>query len=106
MKSEVSTLDMEFVRSQYPERGREWSFFKNAGGSYVPNPVIERLTAYVRETRVQPGSNLPITFIAQARLEKGHARISAMISANKGEVVITPSTSFSALILANALRPT
>ena len=104
MKSEVPALDMEFVRGQYPKNCWQWSFFENAGGSYVPNSVIERITAYMREMQVQPGSNFPIAAIAQARMEEGHARMSAMIGANKDEVVITPSTSFSALIIANALR--
>ena len=105
MKSKVAALDMAFVRAQYPETCWEWSFFDNAGGSYVPNPVIDRITAYMRETQVQPGPHFPVAAQAQAHMDDSHARIAAMIGADKGEVLITPSTSYSVYILANALRP-
>ena len=106
MKPKVPALDMEFVRAQYPKTCWEWSFFENAGGSYVPNPVIDCITAYMRETQVQPGPNFPVAAEAQARVDEGHARMAAIIGANKDEVVITPSTSLSAFVLAHALRPT
>ena len=51
-------LDIEFVRSQYPvfqnpETAR-WAFFENAGGSYVPRQVTDRLDHFFRFTKVQP----------------------------------------------------
>ena len=43
-------LDIEFVRSQFPAFNdplcKEWSFFENAGGSYVPHQVIKKLKVY------------------------------------------------------------
>ena len=40
-------LDVHFVRSQFPTFkdpiGKNWSFVENAGGSYVPLQVINRL---------------------------------------------------------------
>ena len=52
------TLDLSFVRSQYPvfqnpETAR-WAFFENAGGSYVPYQVIDRLNHFFKFTKVQP----------------------------------------------------
>lgn len=105
MASKSKSLDLDFVRTQFPPTCWQWSFFENAGGSYVPNAVIERLTDYMRETQVQPGPNFPVAAKAQARMDDGHARMAAMIGAASDEVVITASTSLSAYILANALRP-
>ena len=60
MQAKVPELDIEFVRAQYPETCWEWSFFENAGGSYVPNTVIDCITSYMRKTQVQPGPNFSI----------------------------------------------
>ena len=52
------SLDVEYVRSQFPAfndpLSSKWSFFENAGGSYVPNTVIERLNNFMIQTKVQP----------------------------------------------------
>ena len=38
-------LDIDFVRQQFPafseEDTRDWIFFENAGGSYVPRQVTD-----------------------------------------------------------------
>ena len=60
MKSKMAALDMAFVRAQYPKTCWEWSFFDNAGGTYVPTPVIDRITTYMRKTKVQPGPHFPV----------------------------------------------
>jgi len=98
-------LDAAFVRGQFPAALWEWAFFENAGGSYVPRSVIERITAYMRETQVQPGTHFPGAAKALERMNAGHAAMAAMIGADLNEVVIGPSTSINAYVLANALRP-
>lgn len=103
--SAAPDLDLEFVRAQFPAACWEWSFFENAGGSHVPNSVIERLTAYMTESQVQPGPNFPVAAKAQARMDDGHARMAAMLGADADEIIITPSTSYSVYVLAQALRP-
>ena len=43
-------LDVNFVRAQFPafeaEETKDWAFFENAGGSYVPATVIDRLQQF------------------------------------------------------------
>ena len=43
-------LDIDYVRSQFPAfkdpLSKDWSFFENAGGSYVPQNVIDKLTEF------------------------------------------------------------
>jgi len=104
MNTQSQALDLDFVRAQYPPACWKWSFFENAGGSFVPNTVIKRLTDYMSETQVQPGPNFPVAARAQARMDEGHARMAAMIGAEAEEVVITASTSINVYVLAQALR--
>ena len=51
-------LDSDFVRAQFPafqEASLEGqAFFENAGGSYMCRQVIDRLTRFYRERKVQP----------------------------------------------------
>ncbi|MEQ9554640.1 MAG: cysteine desulfurase-like protein [Rhodospirillales bacterium] len=100
-------LDLPFVRAQFPDTcfGDGWAFFENAGGSYVPNAVIDRMTAYMRDSQVQPLAPYPKSQLAAARMADGHARMAEMIGAAPDEVVIGPSTSLNVYVLAQALRP-
>ena len=40
-------LDLNFVRAQFPafstDETRDWAFFENAGGSYVPATVLNQI---------------------------------------------------------------
>jgi len=101
----ASEFDVDFVRGLFPQPCWEWSFFENAGGSYVPQSVIDRLTAYMSETQVQPGGNYPLAAKAQSRMDEGHDLMAAMIGADPDEVSVSPSTSFNVYVLAHALRP-
>lgn len=42
-------LDLDFIRRQFPPLGNGWAFFENAGGSYVPQSVIDRVRSYMAE---------------------------------------------------------
>ena len=61
-------LDLDFVRSQFPAFKdplcKDWSFFENAGGSYVPQQVIDRLNNFMISTKVQPYAEYPMSKIA------------------------------------------
>jgi len=104
MNFKKTELDLDFVRAQFPDACWKWAFFENAGGSYVPNTVIRRMTDYMTETQVQPGPNFPVAAKALERMNDGHARMAQMIGAELEEVVITPSTSINVYVLAHALR--
>ena len=39
----MQTLDTTFVRKQFPPLANGWAFFENAGGSYVPQSVLDRV---------------------------------------------------------------
>ena len=60
MSSNNITLDIEYVRDQFPAfkdpLSSKWSFFENAGGSYVPQNVIDHLTNFMTSTKSIPSS--------------------------------------------------
>jgi cysteine desulfurase family protein (TIGR01976 family) len=105
MMSRTKTLDPLFVRGQFPANLWEWAFFENAGGSYVPRTVIDRLNAYMNETQVQPGSHFPGAAKAMERMNAGHDRMASMIGAEPDEVIVAASTSINVYVLAQALHP-
>jgi selenocysteine lyase/cysteine desulfurase len=57
-RGETFMLDIDFVRGQFPAFAQEslqgQAFFENAGGSYTCQPVIDRLTRFYTERKVQP----------------------------------------------------
>jgi len=98
-------FDVEFARSQFPSGLWDWSFFENAGGSYVPTSVINRLTAYMSETQVQPAALYPASALAAERMADGHRLMAEMIGAAPDEVTVSASTSINVYVLSHALRP-
>ncbi|MDC1054678.1 aminotransferase class V-fold PLP-dependent enzyme [Alphaproteobacteria bacterium] len=101
-------LDLDFVRSQFPAFKdplcKDWSFFENAGGSYVPQQVIDRLNNFMISTKVQPYAEYPMSKIAGDNMDKATDLFAKMINANKKEIIIGGSTSVNLYVLSNALK--
>ena len=101
-------LDLDFVRSQFPAFKdplcKEWSFFENAGGSYVPKQVIDRLQNFMISNKVQPYADYPMSKIAGDNMDKATELFAKMINANSKEIIIGGSTSINLYVLSNALK--
>ena len=67
-------LDTEYVRSQFPAFDdavcKDWVFAENAGGSYVPRTVIDRLTHFMTSTKVQPYAEFDMSKMAGENMDK------------------------------------
>ena len=100
-----SALDVEFCRGHFPALGGEWVFLENAGGTLVPEQVIERLSQFTSRCQVQPGEGYPASDQGAARIAEGQAALAALINAEPGEIVIGPSTTSNVYVLSHALRP-
>ena len=98
-------LDLDFVRRQFPAAVWEWAFFENAGGSFVPQSVVDRVTDYMTRNQVQPGASYGTSTRAADLMAEGQARIAAMINADPDEVIVGPSTTVNIYVLAQALKP-
>jgi len=101
-------LDLDFVRSQFPAFKdplcKDWSFFENAGGSYVPKQVIERLNNFMISTKVQPYAEYPMSKIAGNNMDEATELFAKMINSKSKEIIIGGSTSVNLYVLSNALK--
>ena len=101
-------LDTNFVKSQFPAFEdplcKDWTFFENAGGSYVPKQVINKLNKFMISTKVQPYADYPMSKIAGENMDMATELFAKMINANKKEIIIGGSTSINLYVLSNALK--
>lgn len=101
-------LDLDFVRGQFPAFSvpglKEQSFFENAGGSYACQPVIDRLTRFYRERKVQPYAPYAAARAGGDEMDEARARLAALMGVATHEVSFGPSTSANTFVLAQAVR--
>tara|TARA_B100000959_G_scaffold114736_1_gene120940 strand:+ start:856 stop:2094 length:1239 start_codon:yes stop_codon:yes gene_type:complete len=101
-------LDIDYVRAQFPAfsdpLSSKWSFFENAGGSYVPKNVIERLNHFMTSTKVQPYAEFDTSVIAGDNMDQATNLFAEMINANNDEIIIGGSTTMNMYVLSNAMR--
>lgn len=95
----VSTL---FSKTLKPPR----AFFENAGGSYVPRQVIDRLSHFFQFTKVQPYGPFPSSIAAGEAMDDGYRCIAELLNADEDELTLGPSTTLNFYVLAQAIRPT
>ena len=101
-------LDVDYVREQFPAfkdpLSAKWSFFENAGGSYVPSNVIERLNHFMTSTKVQPYAEFDTSAIAGENMDKATNFFAEMINADNDEIIIGGSTTMNMYVLSNAIK--
>lgn len=101
-------LDIDFVRAQFPAFSTEaldgQAFFENAGGSYTCAPVIDRLTRFYRERKVQPYAPYRASELAGAEMDEARDRLAGLLGVQGDEVSFGPSTTQNTYVLAQAFR--
>lgn len=101
-------LDVDFVRAQFPAFSEPslagQAFFENAGGSYTCGAVIDRLTRFYRQRKVQPYAPYEASRLAGEEMDEARARLAAMLGVAGDEVSFGPSTSANTYVLAQAFR--
>lgn len=100
------TLDTDFVRAQFPafsEPSLEGqAFFENAGGSYTCGPVIDRLTRFYTQRKVQPYAPYEAMQHAGAEMDEARSRLAAILGVDGDELSFGPSTTQNTYVLAQA----
>lgn len=104
--STAAALDVDFCRRAFAPLANGWIYLDNAGGSYVPEQVVEAMSAFMRECQCQPAWPFPASVSAAGRLRKAREGMASLLNADAGEVVIGPSTTLNVYVLAHALAPT
>lgn len=101
-----NVIDLSFVRSQFPAFREKSlagvSHFDNAGGSYACEAVIEWLSRYYRETKVQPYGTHPVSRRAGEEMDSAYRRLAEYLGVDVEEVHLGPSTSQNTYVLAQA----
>jgi selenocysteine lyase/cysteine desulfurase len=104
----MTALDLDFVRSQFPAFSSpvlsSHAFFENAGGSYPCRQVVDRLTRFYHDRKVQPYAPYPGSMAGGAEMDEARERLAAMMGVAREEVSFGPSTSANTFVLAQAVR--
>lgn len=101
-------LDIDFVRAQFPAfdepslQGQ--AFFENAGGSYTSRHVIDRLTRYYHQRKVQPYAPYAASQDAGAEMDEARTRLAAIMGIETDELSFGPSTTQNTYVLSQAFR--
>ncbi|MCK0142528.1 aminotransferase class V-fold PLP-dependent enzyme [Aliiroseovarius sp. F20344] len=104
----MAELDINWVRAQFPAFSEPslqgQAFFENAGGSYTCKPVIDRLTRYYTQRKVQPYGPYEASRLAGEEMDEARARLAAMMGVATDELSFGPSTTQNTYVLAQAFR--
>ena len=99
-------LDIEFVRAQFPAFAEDvlagQAFFENAGGSYTCSAVIDRLTRFYTQRKVQPYSAYDASALGGAEMDEARSRLAQIMGVDTDEVSFGPSTTQNTYVLAQA----
>lgn len=101
------TLDIDFVRAQFPAFDGTHgglAHFENAGGSYACRQVIERLTRFYTERKMQPYGPADPTRLGGEEMDEARARMAAILGVETDELSFGPSTTQNTYVLAQAFR--
>lgn len=103
-----NTIDSDFVRRQYRAfntgESADWAFFENAGGSYIPDQVLNQFIDFLSHFKVQPYAPYALSQRAGDAMDAGYSAIADLLAVDEDELTIGPSTTLNTYVLANALR--
>ena len=103
----MASLDIDFVRRQFPAFAepslKDTAFFENAGGSYMCQPVLDRLDAYLRQLKLQPYHASPAATKAGQWMDSSYQALAPWLNVRPDEIYFGPSTSQNTYVLAQAV---
>ena len=101
-------LDIDFVRGQFPAFSEPsldgQAFFENAGGSYPCSFVVDRLTRFYNERKVQPYGPFAASRVGGEEMDEARVRMAAILGVETDELSFGPSTTQNTYVLAQAFR--
>ena len=98
------SLDLDFVRSQFPALAGEWTFFDNAGGSQILKRSVDRISDFLLTRNVQTGGSYDVSVKAREAVEDSRRAVATLINASRPEeIVMGPSTTAMLQNLARAM---
>jgi cysteine desulfurase family protein (TIGR01976 family) len=102
-----TSLQLDFVRQQFPSLAGDWTFFDNAGGSQTLKQVVDRISEYLLTSDVQLGASYAVSQLAGDRVAKAALAMATLINAKSpSEVVMGSSTTLMIQILSLCISKT
>ena len=102
------SLDIEFVRNKFPvfqnSKTKDLAFFENAGGTYVPDTVINKLNKFMTETKVQPYGDFSSSIQAGDEMDNSINKIAELLNIGTDEFIIGPSTTMNMFLLSQGIK--
>lgn len=97
------TLDLSYVRRQFPALSGEWTYMDNAGGSQVLASVAARVADYLLTSSVQTGASYAPSREATRRVSEVRGAFARFLNCDPGEIVMGPSTTILLRFLSEAM---
>ena len=98
------TLDLNFVRSQFPALNSEWAFMDNAGGTQILKGCVDNISEYYYKCNVQLGGSYEPSQTAAKAFAEGRKKVSTLFNAKlPEEIVFGPSTTVLLQFLSKSL---
>lgn len=102
----MNSLDLDYVRKQFPGLAGGYAFMDNAGGSLVLQAVADRVADYLLNSSVQLGASYPPSVAAGERVMQARRSVMQLINAaHPDEVIMGGSTTHLLQILCRAIAP-
>ncbi|TCQ92647.1 cysteine desulfurase-like protein [Pseudomonas sp. JUb52] len=102
----MNSLDIAYVRKQFPGLAADYAFMDNAGGSLVLQGVADRVADYLLNSSVQLGASYPPSVAAGERVMQARRSVMQLINAaHPDEVIMGGSTTHLLQILCRAIAP-
>ncbi|MBB2895508.1 cysteine desulfurase-like protein [Pseudomonas sp. AS2.8] len=102
----MNSLDIAYVRKQFPGLAGDYVFMDNAGGSLVLQGVADRVADYLLNSSVQLGASYPPSVAAGERvMQARHSVMQLINAAHPDEVIMGGSTTHLLQILCRAIAP-
>ena len=99
------SLDIDFVRKQFPGLANGWVFFDNAGGTQILSRVVDRMTDFLFNKNVQIGGSYDISLQAEQALFDGREAMMHLINASRPEeIAFAPTSTVALQNLARSMR--
>jgi cysteine desulfurase family protein (TIGR01976 family) len=101
------TLNLDYIREQFPGLDTDWTLFDNAGGSQTARPVMHRIEEYYRTSNVQLGGSHDPSRLADQRVAGAVEAMATYVNAaDPTEIVLGTSTSMNLRVLSLCLAET
>ncbi|MCM2503507.1 cysteine desulfurase-like protein [Aureimonas altamirensis] len=97
------SLDIDFVRAQFPALSGEWAFMDNAGGSQVLRRVADRVSDYLLTSNVQTGASYAPSRLSTERVSQTREAFARFMNCDPGEIVEGPNTTILLRFLSEAM---